>query len=95
MEGYCKGHKSDNWAEHHRGRNVTERGYGYAWRVIRKRVLLRDSYLCQACLKAGRLTPANQVDHIKPKAQGGSNDMGNLQSLCLGCHKAKTATDSA
>ena len=30
------------------------------------------------------------VDHIIPKAEGGTDDESNLQSLCKPCHAAKT-----
>ncbi|HCL5939948.1 TPA: HNH endonuclease [Citrobacter freundii] len=37
--------------------------------------------------------PAETVDHIKPKAHGGTDDLSNLESICSGCHKAKTARE--
>ena len=57
-------------------------------------VLTRDDHLCQACLSRDRVTPANQVDHIVPRAKGGSDDMDNLQALCKPCHDAKTKTEA-
>ena len=39
------------------------------------------------------MTPATQVDHIKPKAKGGTDDWDNLQSICDRCHDAKTKQD--
>lgn len=30
------------------------------------------------------------ADHIVPIAEGGHNDLGNLRTLCLRCHKAET-----
>ncbi|ELV2160624.1 HNH endonuclease [Escherichia coli] len=36
---------------------------------------------------------AKTVDHIIPKAHGGSDADSNLQSLCWPCHKAKTARE--
>jgi HNH endonuclease. len=36
---------------------------------------------------------AKHVDHIIPKSQGGTDDDGNLQSLCAACHRAKTARE--
>ena len=70
-----------------------ERGYGSAWIKTRARILQRDGYLCQPCLTAGRPTPATEVDHITPKAKGGTDEDSNLQSICDDCHKAKTAAD--
>jgi 5-methylcytosine-specific restriction endonuclease McrA len=34
-----------------------------------------------------------ECDHIVPLHRGGSNDPGNLQSLCKECHAIKTATE--
>ena len=45
------------------------------------------------CKRVGRATPATQVDHIKPKAKGGTDDWDNLQSICDRCHDAKTKQD--
>jgi|TARA_Y100000310_G_scaffold147454_1_gene146729 5-methylcytosine-specific restriction endonuclease McrA len=36
-------------------------------------------------IKAGVL----EVDHIKPRTKGGTNDEENLQTLCCNCHKIK------
>lgn len=69
------------------------RGYGWEWEKQRERVLKRDKRLCQVCLKAQRVTLATDVDHIVSRAQGGSEDDSNLQSLCRPCHKAKTAKE--
>lgn len=69
-----------------------DRGYGTAWDKLRLRILKRDKHLCQGCLP--RPTPATQVDHITPKAKGGTDDEDNLQSLCAPCHEAKTIKDT-
>lgn len=69
------------------------RGYGGAWQRARRAVLARDAGLCQVCAKAGRVTLATEVDHIKPKAKGGTDDPENLQAICKTCHEAKTLSD--
>lgn len=69
-----------------------KRGYGTAWDKLRKQILIRDKHLCQACLP--RVTPANQVDHIIPKAKGGTDDPANLQAICKECHDEKTIRDN-
>lgn len=74
--------------------NTTKRGYGAPWRKIRVRILKRDNYLCQPCKRAGKLSPANEVDHVINKERGGTDDDDNLQSICGDCHKAKTAKES-
>jgi 5-methylcytosine-specific restriction protein A len=70
------------------------RGYGTTWDKLRLRILQRDKWLCVQCSKTGRVSPATSVDHIKPKAKGGTDDPSNLQSLCGECRKAKDARDS-
>ena len=70
-----------------------ERGYGSKWVKTRALVMQRDMHLCQPCLTNGRPTPATQVDHITNKAQGGTDDMSNLQAICDDCHLAKSAND--
>lgn len=75
------------------------RGYGAGWDRLRQSILQRDKYLCQQCLADGRLTPLcakpydHAVDHITPKAKGGTDDPDNLQSLCTPCHDAKTLSE--
>jgi 5-methylcytosine-specific restriction protein A len=72
------------------------RGYGAAWDRKRKRILERDCYLCQCsyCKAEGRITPASEVDHVKPKAKGGTDDDGNLQAINRDCHKRKTLEET-
>ena len=95
--GYCASHQGDRklgkFADDRRG-SRQERGYGAEWEVTRKRILRRDKGLCQVCLKVGKFRPARQVDHRVPKFEGGTEDDDNLQSICLDCHKAKTAAEA-
>lgn len=60
------------------------------------------------CARNGKLTPvlinlpaaakehprSARVDHIMPKAHGGTDDPNNLETLCNTCHKAKTARET-
>ena len=75
------------------GKTTTQRGYGASWRRIRAAVMARDNYLCQVCAADGRVTPATEVDHIRPKARGGTDEMDNLRSICRQCHAEKTARE--
>lgn len=81
------------WGNDKQRGNRHQRGYGSDWEKIRKQVLKRDQHLCQPCHIEGRLTVANQVDHIIPKARGGTDDPTNLQAICGWCHKKKTANE--
>lgn len=51
--------------------------------------------LCAHCEQANRVTLAEEVDHIVPLIEGGADDEANLQSLCVSCHKAKTAREAS
>lgn len=57
-------------------------------------VLMRDGGLCQPCRRDGRVTPATEVDHIVPKAEGGTDSHDNLQAICTACHREKTQQEA-
>lgn len=84
--------------EHSRERvrgSAHNRGYDATWQRLRLLVLARDLYLCQACKRAGKLTPLNQsapVDHVIPLRERRDLrlSMGNLEALCVDCHSLKT-----
>lgn len=69
---------------------------GRPWRRLREQILERDGYLCQcqACEKRSVPLIAHEVDHIKPIAQGGTDDPKNLQAINRDCHKAKTRAEA-
>ncbi len=70
------------------------RGYGAEWDRVRLEALERDCYLCQLCRAKGRITEARIVDHIRPKARQGTDDLSNLQTICSACHAEKTAREN-
>ena len=62
------------------------------WSDIRRKVLRRDNWLCQRCLRNGTTTSATEVHHIKEIQDGGDEFAeGNCESLCRQCHKVLTA----
>jgi 5-methylcytosine-specific restriction protein A len=70
---------------------TSARGYGWAWQKLRLLILQRDP-LCKLCpIYRPGFAPkaASQVDHIVPKAQGGTDEVGNLQGACDYCNAAK------
>lgn len=88
-------------AAHHRGEMTREEllraGRGRAKRVaklplkVRWRVLKRDGYQCAACGKSpevGRKLEL-EVDHIVPVCRGGTDEEGNLRTLCWACNRGK------
>ncbi len=75
---------------------TTEMERGRAWMAKRQRVAAAHGYRCQGA-GCGRiwLSHRDQIDHIVPREQGGSNDESNLQPLCHECHALKTAAEAA
>lgn len=55
---------------------------------IRDKVFKRDGYRCVRC-GASNKEKRLEVDHIIPISRGGTNDIGNLQTLCWECNKDK------
>ena len=88
---YCPKHRrTEKRGAYQRGRpSPSSLGYGAAWQRLRMSVLLSEP-LCRVCAGRGRVVQARHVDHIVPKSQGGTDDLTNLQPLCLACHTAKT-----
>jgi 5-methylcytosine-specific restriction protein A len=72
--------------------SASERGYGHRWHKVRT-AYLRQHPLCVPCEKAGRLTPANVVDHVVPHRgdQALMWDETNFRATCKRCHDQKTA----
>ncbi len=56
---------------------------------LRHEVFKRDKYMCKECGKTNKETTLH-CDHILPVAQGGSDELDNLQTLCQACNLAKT-----
>ena len=63
------------------------------WKKCRE-AYIASSPLCEHCSSRGVTKPADVVDHIIERRDGGSNyDHSNLQSLCHGCHNEKTINE--
>jgi 5-methylcytosine-specific restriction enzyme A len=54
-------------------------------------VLQRQEGVCVMCKSVTKL----QIDHIRPLANGGTNDLSNLQGLCKTCHREKSQDERA
>jgi 5-methylcytosine-specific restriction enzyme A len=69
-----------------------DRGFYASPRWTKLRDLVRaEEPLCRSCLKAGRVSPTEAVDHVLDrKARPDlALDRDNLQGLCKACHNAK------
>jgi 5-methylcytosine-specific restriction enzyme A len=51
-------------------------------------VFRRDSYTCRHCGSEGNVRTL-EADHVIPFSWGGTDDPGNLQTLCLRCNRRK------
>lgn len=62
------------------------------WRKLRE-VYMHEQPICEECLKQGKITPAEDVHHIRSPFKGGEInwslllDHGNLMSVCKKCHQ--------
>jgi hypothetical protein len=58
---------------------------------VKLKVFKRDNYTCRLCSKSPATYPelVLEVDHIKPVSEGGSNEIDNLQTLCIMCNRGK------
>lgn len=61
--------------------------------TLRWQVITRAMGRCEAC-GVSALIRALEVDHIVPRARGGSNDIENLQALCSTCNVQKLDRDA-
>ena len=97
--GYCAQHQTKVHRDYSRARKGFDTELGFyqsaRWRNIRAAVL-RDNPLCCGCQTKGVLQLAKVVDHIVPIKLGGERfERSNLQGLCVPCHNAKTASETA
>jgi len=84
---YCEEHKKSERERYDKYERAWDYGkkYGGKWKKIRARYV-KVHPLCERCLAEGRITPVEEVHHILPVNRGGTNDDGNLMSLCRSCH---------
>lgn len=67
---------------------ASQRGYGADWKALRAQLMPPGTRCACGC---GKL--ASHLDHIVPRARGGTDDPSNLQPLARGCHSRKTAAE--
>jgi len=91
---FCEEHEKAEAKRYERYQRdpATRKLYGSAWRKVRKRYIAAHP-LCENCLEQGQVTPAQEVHHVKPLSQGGTNDYGNIRATCTSCHSSITARE--
>ena len=88
VEGrFCKKHEQEEARRYEKYQRdpETRRRYGRAWKRIRDRYI-KARPLCEECKRNGKLTPSEEVHHIIPLSEGGTNKQKNLMALCKSCH---------
>lgn len=75
---------------------VKNRFYDSApWRRFRLSFLASHPLCEMDCKAQGRVTAANEVDHIQELSNGGEPlDEQNCRAACKACHSRRTARDS-
>lgn len=65
--------------------------YGPDWWAIRAEVFKRDQRKCQERGPVGGFCgkPGVDVHHVVPLQRGGTTTLGNLITLCAGCHQLR------
>ena len=84
---YCEDHAAKVASEYNKYSRSLDHNkkYGREWRRIRN-LYASQHPLCEMCLKEGKMIPMDEVHHIKPVKEGGSNKEFNLVSLCHSHH---------
>ena len=83
-------HKESRAAREKYRPSAAARGYGARWRKLRK-LVLHDDPICSVC----SMQASTEVDHVTPKASGGTDALSNLQGICERCHSEKTAAENS
>jgi 5-methylcytosine-specific restriction endonuclease McrA len=80
---YCPAHAPEvkPWAR----KNFVPLITGWEWAALKLRVQRRDGHTCALCGGSG-----DEVDHVVPRSEGGTDDPDNLRVLCAPCHKVKS-----
>lgn len=91
---YCEAHQREVYRRQDAQRgNAGDRGYGARWRRLRMMFLAEHPLCCDPFGVHGEVPVlATDVDHIVPRAAGGSDEESNLQALCHSCHSRKTVS---
>lgn len=81
-EWYSENRSGEN-SPHWKGGSSDEQ-YGTNWETYREKALQRDGRQCTRC--GSSENESLHVHHKLPLAEGGTNDLDNLLTLCQECH---------
>ena len=84
---YCEEHELEarrSYDKYERSDDVHKR-YGRKWTEVRNKYISAHPF-CEKCWERGIATLADEVHHIVPVDQDGSDEESNLMSLCRSCH---------
>jgi 5-methylcytosine-specific restriction protein A len=79
---------------HNARSNLDRGGNRWLWSKKRALVMARDGRRCQLAIPGICLRDAAEVDHIRPRAVGGTDDMDNLRAVCKPCHVSRGMHES-
>ena len=77
LTGYSSDDGNEGWKNPNRRRPIGKK--------VIARVKKRDNYKCVKCGSTENLT----IDHIIAVYNGGTNKIGNLQTMCAKCNEQK------
>ena len=83
---YCSAHTKRK----HDGLTTTQRGLGHAYRKVAAQVLAQE-HTCWLCGMPPTATDPLTVDHVIPRAKGGTHQRSNLRAAHSSCNSKRGA----
>ena len=88
FESRCEAHRVVS-----KGGSHAKRGSGWHKQKMRRATLARDRHACVSC---GLHDPSGRLlhsDHVIPLSHGGEDSLDNRATLCVDCHREKSARE--
>jgi 5-methylcytosine-specific restriction enzyme A len=90
----CPGCERERQRRRDRSRPPGWQRFDAAYRAVREQILA-DEERCWLCYQPGDEHDPLEVDHVVPKAQGGSDDRSNLRAAHRSCNRRRRGRRSA